>query len=77
MLMAGSVILTVPIIVLFFLSERWLAGGLPRAPRRADPVPEVVSFTAPNVALVACEEQPLDAGVGPRTWFSGISAGTE
>jgi multiple sugar transport system permease protein len=27
-LMAGSVILTVPIIVLFFLSERWLAGGL-------------------------------------------------
>jgi len=27
-LMAGSVILTVPIIVLFFVSERWLAGGL-------------------------------------------------
>jgi multiple sugar transport system permease protein len=27
-LMAGSVILTVPIIVLFFFSERWLAGGL-------------------------------------------------
>ena len=27
-LMAGSVILTVPILVLFFLSERWLAGGL-------------------------------------------------
>jgi len=27
-LMAGSVILTVPIIVLFLLSERWLAGGL-------------------------------------------------
>lgn len=27
-LMAGSVILTVPIIVLFFLSERWLTGGL-------------------------------------------------
>jgi multiple sugar transport system permease protein len=27
-LMAGSVILTIPIIVLFFLSERWLAGGL-------------------------------------------------
>ena len=27
-LMAGSVILTVPIIVLFFLSERWMAGGL-------------------------------------------------
>lgn len=27
-LMAGSVILTIPIIVLFFLSERWLTGGL-------------------------------------------------
>jgi multiple sugar transport system permease protein len=27
-LMAGSVILTLPIILLFFLSERWLAGGL-------------------------------------------------
>jgi multiple sugar transport system permease protein len=27
-LMAGSVILTVPIIVMFFLSEKWLAGGL-------------------------------------------------
>jgi multiple sugar transport system permease protein len=27
-LMAGSVILTVPIIVMFFVSERWLAGGL-------------------------------------------------
>jgi multiple sugar transport system permease protein len=27
-LMAGSVILTLPIVVLFFLSERWLAGGL-------------------------------------------------
>jgi multiple sugar transport system permease protein len=27
-LMAGSVILTLPILVLFFLSERWLAGGL-------------------------------------------------
>jgi multiple sugar transport system permease protein len=27
-LMAGSVILTVPIILLFFISERWLAGGL-------------------------------------------------
>jgi multiple sugar transport system permease protein len=27
-LMAGSVILTFPIIVMFFLSERWLAGGL-------------------------------------------------
>ncbi len=27
-LMAGSVILTLPIIVLFFFSEKWLAGGL-------------------------------------------------
>jgi multiple sugar transport system permease protein len=27
-LMAGSVILTLPIIVLFFFSERWLTGGL-------------------------------------------------
>jgi len=27
-LMGGSVILTLPIIVMFFLSERWLAGGL-------------------------------------------------
>ncbi|OMH37139.1 transporter [Tersicoccus sp. Bi-70] len=27
-LMAGSVILTLPIIVLYFLSERWLTGGL-------------------------------------------------
>jgi multiple sugar transport system permease protein len=27
-LMAGSVILTLPIVVLFFVSERWLAGGL-------------------------------------------------
>lgn len=27
-LMAGSVVLTLPIIVMFFFSERWLAGGL-------------------------------------------------
>jgi multiple sugar transport system permease protein len=27
-LMAGSVILTLPIILMFFVSERWLAGGL-------------------------------------------------
>jgi hypothetical protein len=42
-------------------------------------VPEVVSFTAPHqVALVACDEQPLTPGsVRVRTWFSGISAGTE
>ncbi len=42
-------------------------------------MPEVVSFTAPHqVALVACEEQSLTPGsVRVRTWFSGISAGTE
>jgi 2-desacetyl-2-hydroxyethyl bacteriochlorophyllide A dehydrogenase len=42
-------------------------------------VPEVVSFAAPlQVALVACEEQPLTPGsVRIRTWYSGISAGTE
>ena len=93
-LMAGSVILTLPIIVLFFLSERWLAGGLDRgggeglrpagpthhpAKRQEDPVPEVVSFAAPyDVALVACDPQPLVPGsVRVRTWYSGISAGTE
>jgi 2-desacetyl-2-hydroxyethyl bacteriochlorophyllide A dehydrogenase len=38
-----------------------------------------VSFTAPGeVALVPCEAQPLASGsVRIRTWFSGISAGTE
>ena len=42
-------------------------------------MPEVVSFLAPHqVALVPCEEQPLTPGsVRVRTWFSGISAGTE
>jgi 2-desacetyl-2-hydroxyethyl bacteriochlorophyllide A dehydrogenase len=42
-------------------------------------VPEVVSFTAPGeVALVPCEEVPLAPGsVRVRTWYSGISAGTE
>ncbi len=42
-------------------------------------MPEVVSFTAPGqVALVPCEEQPLTPGsVRVRTWYSGISAGTE
>jgi 2-desacetyl-2-hydroxyethyl bacteriochlorophyllide A dehydrogenase len=42
-------------------------------------VPQIVSFTAPReVSLVPCEEQPLLPGtVRVRTWFSGISAGTE
>jgi 2-desacetyl-2-hydroxyethyl bacteriochlorophyllide A dehydrogenase len=42
-------------------------------------VPDVVSFTAPGeVALVPCEPMPLsEGGVRVRTWYSGISAGTE
>jgi 2-desacetyl-2-hydroxyethyl bacteriochlorophyllide A dehydrogenase len=42
-------------------------------------VPDVVSFTAPHeVALVPCEAQPMLSGsVRIRTWYSGISAGTE
>jgi threonine dehydrogenase-like Zn-dependent dehydrogenase len=42
-------------------------------------VPEVVSFTAPGkVSLVPCEAAPLTPGsVRVRTWYSGISAGTE
>ena len=42
-------------------------------------MPEVVSFTAPGqVALVPCEAQPLTPrSVRVRTWYSGISAGTE
>ena len=42
-------------------------------------MPDVVSFTAPGkVALVACEPSPLTPGsVRVRTWYSGISAGTE
>ena len=42
-------------------------------------MPEVVSFNAPyEVALVACEAQPLLTGsVRVRTWYSGVSAGTE
>jgi len=42
-------------------------------------VPDVVSFTAPHeVALIPCEAQPMLPGsVRVRTWFSGISAGTE
>ena len=42
-------------------------------------MPEVVSFAAPfDVALVPCEAQPLLPGsVRLRTWYSGISAGTE
>jgi 2-desacetyl-2-hydroxyethyl bacteriochlorophyllide A dehydrogenase len=42
-------------------------------------VPDVVSFTAPHqVALVPCEAPPMLPGsVRIRTWYSGISAGTE
>ena len=42
-------------------------------------MPDVVSFTAPHeVALVPCEAQPMLPGsVRIRTWYSGISAGTE
>jgi 2-desacetyl-2-hydroxyethyl bacteriochlorophyllide A dehydrogenase len=42
-------------------------------------VPEVVSFTAPRqVTLVPYDAQPLAPGsVRVRTWYSGISAGTE
>ena len=42
-------------------------------------MPEVVSFTAPGeVALVACEPRHSSPGrVRVRTWYSGISAGTE
>ena len=42
-------------------------------------MPEVVSFTAPGqVALVSYDAAPLTPGsVRVRTWYSGISAGTE
>jgi 2-desacetyl-2-hydroxyethyl bacteriochlorophyllide A dehydrogenase len=42
-------------------------------------VPEVVSFNAPrDVSLVPVEAEPLVPGsVRVRTWYSGISAGTE
>ncbi len=42
-------------------------------------VPQVVQFNAPrDVSLVECEPQPLGAAdVRVRTWYSGISAGTE
>jgi 2-desacetyl-2-hydroxyethyl bacteriochlorophyllide A dehydrogenase len=42
-------------------------------------VPEVVSFIAPRqVALIPVEAEPLGPGsVRLRTWYSGISAGTE
>ena len=42
-------------------------------------MPEVVSFVAPyDVALVAYDAQPLVPGsVRVRTWYSGVSAGTE
>lgn len=42
-------------------------------------MPHVVQFTAPHeVELVECEAQPMAPGsVRVRTWYSGISAGTE
>jgi 2-desacetyl-2-hydroxyethyl bacteriochlorophyllide A dehydrogenase len=42
-------------------------------------VPHIVSFRAPReVALVDCPEEPMrPGGVRLRTWYSGISAGTE
>ena len=42
-------------------------------------MPHVVSFNAPHdVSLVECEAPPLTPdGVRVRTWYSGISAGTE
>jgi 2-desacetyl-2-hydroxyethyl bacteriochlorophyllide A dehydrogenase len=42
-------------------------------------MPEVVSFAAPyDVALVSYDAQPLVPGsVRVRTWYSGVSAGTE
>ena len=42
-------------------------------------MPSVVQFNAPHdVSLVDCEQQPLTpADVRIRTWYSGISAGTE
>src|SRR4051794_37972341 len=42
-------------------------------------MPEVVSFAAPyDVALVSCDAPPLVPGsVRVRTWYSGVSAGTE
>jgi 2-desacetyl-2-hydroxyethyl bacteriochlorophyllide A dehydrogenase len=42
-------------------------------------MPQVVSFNAPrDVSFIDCEPQPLTPGsVRVRTWYSGISAGTE
>ena len=42
-------------------------------------MPQVVSFNAPrDVSLVECDVPPLTPdGVRVRTWYSGISAGTE
>ena len=42
-------------------------------------MPQIVQFTAPRaVELAECEPQPLLPGtVRVRTWYSGISAGTE
>jgi 2-desacetyl-2-hydroxyethyl bacteriochlorophyllide A dehydrogenase len=42
-------------------------------------MPRVVAFLAPReVALIECEPQPLvPGGVRVRTWYSGVSTGTE
>ncbi|GAB3537733.1 zinc-binding alcohol dehydrogenase [Arthrobacter tecti] len=42
-------------------------------------MPHIVQFSAPrSVELVQCDQQPLtDGSVRIRTWYSGISAGTE
>ena len=42
-------------------------------------MPQIVAFTAPRaVGLVEVEAQPLEPGtVRVRTWYSGVSAGTE
>lgn len=42
-------------------------------------MPQIVQFSAPRVVeLVECDPQPLEPGtVRVRTWYSGISAGTE
>ena len=107
-LMAGSVILTMPIIVLFFLSERLLAGGLtagaekgeltqpplaPERPRRPVGAPSRGTRHArqeDNCARLVSFAAPAQGRAGPvrgrsprprlradRTWYSGISAGTE
>ena len=80
-LMAGSVILTLPIVVLFFLSERLLSEGLTARGREGlnrRAAGRAVHRSPRVVELVACGQQPLLPGhVRVRTWYSGISAGTE